>query len=235
MKKMHLILQAKGGVGKSLLTYLFALTKAHKPDTLFVDVDSSTKTSTRQLVFLRENQLESISLLNNHEMLVRDIFIKYLESVSQTNFKEIFFDFGAPESEQFPALMKHDIPFKLFLEKIGYKAHFHIVVAGGGSYFASMDYLQKIGLVINNEFPITVWKNITSFNNSENLASELEETCKSTGLKLAQFGDFEPHSSLGSEILGNISKGIPIEKYWIGAGMKINYELKLNFNYEQSI
>lgn len=233
--KLHFILQAKGGVGKSLLTYLMAQTQVQNPNVLFVDVDVSTKTTTRQLKFLNENQLEAVSLLDRHEKLVRDRLIDYLQSLKQTNYSEVYFDFGAPESEQFPALISKDIPFKKFMDKLGFQAHFHIVIAGGGAYFASIEYLRKIGLAINGKFEITVWKNITSFDNMENLAEELENNCKSKNRVLAQFGDFEPHSSLGGEILENISLGLSLEDYGIGASLKMYQELKENFNYECKI
>ena len=235
MKKLHFILQAKGGVGKSLLSYLLAQTQSQNPNVLFVDVDASTNTSTRQLKFLDERQLEAVSLLDSHEKLVRDRFIEYLESLKKTNFSEVYFDFGAPESEQFPVLVSKDIPFKKFMDICDYEAHFHIVIAGGGAYHASIEYLRKIGLAINGAFEITVWKNITSFENKEKLAQELEENCKSRNHTFAQFGDFEPNSSLGSEILENISLGLPLKDYGIGASLKMYQELKENFNYEYEI
>lgn len=235
MKKLHFILQAKGGVGKSLLTYLLAQTQVKNPTVLFVDVDASTQTSSRQLKFLNENQLEAVSLLDRHEKLVRDRFIDYLESLKDTQYSEIYFDFGAPESEQFPALISKDIPFKKFLDKLNLEAHFHIVIAGGGAYYASIEYLRKIGLAINGNFQITIWKNITSFDNMETLAIELEKNCMSKNQKLAQFGDFEPHSSLGAEILENICLGLPMDKFGIGASLKMYQELKDNFNYDFEI
>jgi hypothetical protein len=235
MKKLHFILQAKGGVGKSLLTYLMAQTQSQNPTVLFVDVDGSTQTSTRQLQFLGDKKLETISLLDGHEKLVRDRFINYLESLQTTNYSEIYFDFGAPESEQFPALIKNDIPFKKFLDRLDYEAHFHIVVAGGGSYYASIEYLRKISLVMKGQFQLTVWKNLTSFSNLDILADELEKNCKARNQNLAQFGDFEPHSSLGSEILENISLGLPLEAFNIGASLKMYQELKENFNYDYEI
>lgn len=65
-RKINYILASKGGVGKSTLTYEWALYSTYKNhnDMLFVDLDNSTQTSTKQLKFLGENQLETISLLN---------------------------------------------------------------------------------------------------------------------------------------------------------------------------
>ncbi|WP_414617644.1 hypothetical protein [Dyadobacter sp. 32] len=117
-RRFNLILQAKGGVGKSLHTYLRALAEKDKIS-LFVDLDSSTQTSTRQLAFLGDERVETISLIDNREMLVRDIFIGYIESLMQAPFDEFFMDFGAPESEQFPALVSRDLAFKEWCDEVG--------------------------------------------------------------------------------------------------------------------
>src|SRR5687768_9776440 len=103
-RKFHFILQAKGGVGKSLHTYLRAMSEADS-SSLFVDVDSSTKTSSRQLLFLGQDRLESVSLIDKRDVLVRDLIVGYLESLVDCPFEQIYMDFGAPESEQFPALI----------------------------------------------------------------------------------------------------------------------------------
>jgi hypothetical protein len=92
---------------------------------------------------LGEDRTETLSLLNDKEVLVRDKFIAYLESLVDTPFNDIYFDFGAPESEQLPALIERDLPFKEFLDELDFQAHFHIVVGGGGAYTSSVEYLQK--------------------------------------------------------------------------------------------
>jgi cellulose biosynthesis protein BcsQ len=53
MKTVYLNVQAKGGAGKSMLTYLQALKQEANNKAAFVDLDSSTKTSSAQLKFLR--------------------------------------------------------------------------------------------------------------------------------------------------------------------------------------
>lgn len=49
MKKLSFIVQAKGGVGKSLLVYLIGLSEENNESSFFVDVYASTKTSCKQL------------------------------------------------------------------------------------------------------------------------------------------------------------------------------------------
>lgn len=112
MKQVHFILQSKGGVGKSLLTALIGQKKRQKENILFVDLDSSTKSTMRQLRFLGSGRIEDVSLLNEKDVLIRDNLISYLESLTESSFEEIYLDFGAPESEQFPSLVERDIPFE---------------------------------------------------------------------------------------------------------------------------
>jgi cellulose biosynthesis protein BcsQ len=143
MKKLHFIIQAKGGVGKSLLMYLFALKHHKRSECLFVDLDASTHTAKRQLTFVDQEQFDSVSLMDEKGLLVRDNLINYLQSASESEFEEIYFDFGAPESEQLPSLMEYDIPFKTFAELLDYEVTFHVVIGGGGAYNASVEYLLK--------------------------------------------------------------------------------------------
>jgi len=51
MKSFYFNIQSKGGSGKSMLTYLQALKHEKNEKAAFVDLDSSTQTSTRQLHF----------------------------------------------------------------------------------------------------------------------------------------------------------------------------------------
>jgi hypothetical protein len=232
MKKLNFIVQAKGGVGKSLLVYLIGLSEENNENSFFVDVDASTKTSCKQLQFLGENRFESLSILNNQEYLMRDILISYLESIASSKFDEYYFDFGAPESEQLPALIFRDLPFKEFLDAMGFVAHFHVVVSGGGSYAACTDYLMKIHKVLKGEFAITVWKNIYGFGGWETLSAELEHNCQAINVELLEFGDFEPNSNLGGQIMDQIRRGKPLEDYSWGAKLKMTMELRQHFNYQ---
>ncbi|MHA4737086.1 P-loop NTPase family protein [Dyadobacter sp. MSC1_007] len=232
MKQLNFILQAKGGVGKSLLTYLLAVAEQNSEKSLFVDLDSSTGTSTRQLRFLGDLRTEAVSLLNEKQVLVRDSLISYLESLAETPFDRIYFDLGAPESEQLPALIERDIPFKDFVDELGCKANFHIVIGGGGMYKSSVDYLQKLLMALQNEFEVTVWQSITTFNNFAQLGEELERNCKALGLRFRKFADFDPGSNLGSHILDGIRKGYSIGEYQTGAKLRLKKELNDHFKDE---
>ncbi|SDG29946.1 hypothetical protein SAMN04487996_11781 [Dyadobacter soli] len=65
-------MQAKGGVGKSILMYLFALKHYQDSKCLFIDVDASTQTSTRQLKFVQQDQSDVASFPDEKGLLIRD-------------------------------------------------------------------------------------------------------------------------------------------------------------------
>lgn len=230
-RKINYILASKGGVGKSTLTYEWAVYSTHKNrnDILFVDLDNSTQTSTKQLKFLGENQVETISLLNEKEVLVRDNLVSYLESLSASPFKEIVFDLGSPESEQIPALIERDIPFAEFMGELGFKAIFNVVIGGGGAYRASVEYLQKLLKALKGEFEVVVWLNITSFSKFPALEEELAKNCTKLGLKLKRFGNFDPSSNLGSSILDGIRKGYALQDYSTGTRLALKNDLIRTF------
>lgn len=230
-RRFHFILQAKGGVGKSLYTYLRALTETDR-SSLFVDVDSSTKTSLRQLTFLGEQRLESLSLIDKREVLVRDIFVGYIESLAESPFQEIFMDFGAPESEQFPALIARDLDFKTWCDELGYEAVFHIIMAAGGAYLSCGEYLEKMVTVLNGQFEVISWENLNTFKQYPSLSAELAARCHTMGIQHRQFGDFDANSLLGIQILDGIRNGYGLDQYGPGARIRLRKELRENFNYE---
>lgn len=232
MKKFHFIAQSKGGVGKSLLMYLFALKYGHKKDTLFVDLDSSTESSKSQLSFIDPDHFDMVSLSDDKEALVRDQLVSYLEELSLSQFQQVYFDMGAPESAQLPALIKYDLPMKEFADELGFEMIFHVVVAAGTAYKPSVNYLTQMMQTVGADFKIIVWKSITSFRKFPELADELEANCQKLGLEFRQFGDFEPNSELGGKILDGARLGLSLKDYQPGARMKLRGQLQLHFNHE---
>lgn len=231
MKQIHFNIQAKGGVGKSVLTYLQAIKYNENKNIVFIDTDNSTQTSSNQLKFLESNRTEKLSLLNENQTLIRDKLVSYLEKLASSKFEEFYFDLGSPESEQIPALLERDLPFKEFLDALGFQAHFNIVIGGGGAYRPSIEFLQKLLKAIKGTSDITVWQNITSFSNFPEIAEELKNNCEKMNIRYRKFGDFEPSSHLGSLILDGIRKGYGIDDYSIGAKLKLEKELNENFNF----
>jgi hypothetical protein len=232
-RKFHYVLQAKGGVGKSLFTYLRALSDENG-SSAFIDVDHSTKTSTRQLKFLGEERRESLSLINSRDVLVRDLFIGYVESLVNAPFEQIYMDFGAPESEQFPSLVSRDLDFKAWCDILENEVTFHIIIAGGGAYRACVEYLDTIIKTVDGRFRIIVWENMGTFKQFPSLAEELSKVCERFGLELRKFGDFDADTLLGTMILDGIRNGYKLDQYAPGARIRLMAELKNNFDHERS-
>jgi hypothetical protein len=228
--KVEIIVQSKGGVGKSFYTYFRALSVPNE-NSLFIDVDSSTNTSSRQLKLIGPDRLETLSLLNKKDVIVRDTFIGYLEDISKTNFSILYFDFGAAESQQLPALFR-EIPMLELCNELRLEVKFNVIIGGGGAYKASIDYLQEILSVTNGDFEIIVWANITSFSQFPSLLKELETNCKQLNLQFKQYGDFEPSTLLGGQVLDGVRKGYSLDDYSPGARIRIKKELKENFSHE---
>lgn len=232
MKKFHLIAQSKGGVGKSLLMYLFALKHGHNKDTLFVDLDSSTESSKSQLSFIDPDNFDMVSLSDDKEALVRDQLVSYLEELSLSRFEQVYFDMGAPESAQLPALIKYDLPMKEFADELDFEMIFHIVIAAGTAYKPSVNYLTQMIQTAGADFKIIVWKSITSFRKFPELADELEANCQKLGLPLRQFGDFEPNSDLGGKILDGARLGYGLQDYQNGPRMKLKGQLQTHLRHD---
>ena len=129
-------------------------------------------------------------------------------------------------------MIERDIPFKSLMDELHFKAHFHVVIGGGGAYKSSVDYLQKLLIALNHQFEVTVWQSITTFNNFSSLIDELRNNCETLGIRFRRFGDFEPSSNLGSQILDGIRKGYGIDEYQTGARIRLKKELNDNFKDE---
>lgn len=228
MKTINIVLQSKGGSGKSTYTALVALKYATDNSVAFIDLDNSTRSSMRQLKHLGENRLEFASLANEKDMLIRDNLVSYLESLVDAPFEQIFFDTSAGISQEFPAFIEHDLPFEEFLGMLNMTPIFHVVIAGGNAYAPCVEYLQNLYRVIENKSSIIVWANITSFNQHPELLDELKKNCSLMDLRFEKFGDFDPQSSLGNQILNNIRLGLPLEEYTPGAKLRMMKDLKDN-------
>lgn len=70
---------------------------------------------------------------------------------------------------------------------------------------------------------------MATFRKFPHLTQELRENCKDSGLVFRRFGDFEPESFLGAEILTGIRKGLALDTYTIGPRLRLQRELQINF------
>jgi hypothetical protein len=212
LKTFHFIIQAKGGAGKSFLTYLIAIKHEEDCRRTFIDVDSSTKTSKSQLRFLAgmDRRLAEIDLLDGYRKIARDRLFDSLQQLSELENEVFYLDFGAPESEQMPALLTLDLDqeeLKEFERHLLSEFVFHVVIAGGTAYTACMDYLMKIYKAVGNSFRILIWINANTFQTFPQQKEELLQLAGKCRLGVESFGDIEPNTELAHKITRIIERG----------------------------
>src|SRR5665213_1934163 len=222
MKTFYFNIQSKGGAGKSMLTYLQALKHENNVKAAFVDLDSSTQTSTRQLNFLAQqeaNRLFSVDIFDNLKKIEREKLYDVLQAFNSQPFEEIYIDFGAPESEQLPSLFSLDFSideFKEFEKELEARFVFNVVMSGGTSYASTFDYLKNLVCIVKGKFDIVMCLNELTFRNYPRLAEQLEEfptISKEIISKIIRFGDIHLDRNSGQIITENIRKGLGLSSY----------------------
>jgi len=213
MKTIYFNIQSKGGAGKSMLTYFQALKHEDDSRSCFVDLDSSTKTSTRQLRFLHsKHRLFEIDIYDNLKKIEREKLFDVLDILCRTDFDEIFIDFGAPESEQFPSLFDVDFTvgeFKEFETSLGAKFVLNIIMAGGPSYIPCFDYLKKVVGLVGDHFETYCYVNEQSFAGHKELMEEIDlfSNIVDVKLKIKRFGNIQTDRSSGQAIIEYATQG----------------------------
>jgi hypothetical protein len=234
MKKFYFNIQAKGGAGKSMLTYLQALHEQGNHRSYFVDFDSSIKSSHQQLKFLQGKtppRFAMMSLLDINERLDRQLLFENLFELSQKDYDNFYLDFGAPESDQLPALFSKDYTtqeFKQVADELNAAFIFNIVIAGGSSYEPCTDYLQRVVTLINGTFEVNMYVNQTTFAGSPELIGELKAFGNVQGNNIQsvkQFGGFDVTTAPHKSILQKIREGKGMEAYAFIEKIKIQKEI----------
>jgi hypothetical protein len=220
MKTFEFNIQSKGGAGKSMLTYLQALKHEQDPDALFVDLDSSTKTSVKQLRFIGlKKRVIEVDMLDRIRKIEREKLFEVLESLQGMPYDHVFIDFGAPESEQLPGLFSIDYTmdeFCGFAQELDAEFRFNVVMAGGTAYRSCFDYLKRITELVEGRFPVTAFVNEYTFQHYEHLIDEIRAFTEATeGLVEAvrPFGDIHTDRNSGQQITDNVKEGRGIGDY----------------------
>ena len=234
MKQFQFNVQAKGGSGKSMLTYLQALKNEANQRSYFIDLDSSVKTSLQQLKFLQGQtppRFALMNLLDSRDKLDRQLLFENLLELCQKDYDEFYLDFGAPESDQLSSLFSRDYSieeFKQIESELTAQFIFNIVVAGGGGYEGCTKYLQKLSRLINGAFTVNIYINQSTFINHAHLVDEIKAFAKARKNEISAvkfFGDFDNTTSPHKNILRSIERGKGIEAFAFVEKIKILKEL----------
>src|ERR1039457_2408048 len=234
MKQFQFNVQAKGGSGKSMLTYLQALKNETNQGTYFIDLDSSVQTSRQQLKFLQGKKparFAMMNLLDGRDKLDRQLLFENLLELCGKDYDAFYLDFGAPESDQLPSLFSKDYSveeFKQIESELSSEFIFNIVVAGGGAYEGCTAYLKKLSGLLAGAFVVNIYINQSTFVNHTHLIHEIEAFANGrkneiTAVKF--FGDFDITTSPHKNILFSIEQGKGMEAYFFVEKIKILKEL----------
>jgi hypothetical protein len=170
MKTIHLILQAKGGVGKSLFTWFVAHAEK-ETKTSFIDLDESTHTSANRLETIVGNKrIRHVEILNDSKRLEREKIIGLFESLSKAQSPNIFIDFGASESEEFKKLLEFDIPSDILKDemiRMDLDLRIFVVIAGRDAFIACFNYFQLLSQQLSVHFKTIILLNEGTFGSFE--------------------------------------------------------------------
>ena len=179
MKQINLIVQSKGGVGKSLLLWFIAqIEKDNK--SIFIDLDESTQTSSNRLEFLGEGRVKAIKILDANKKLEREKILDLFETLSKTKATEFFIDFGAPESQELLKVFTHDIDAQTLAEaltEMGVKLRIFVVIAGRDALRSCMDYYTNLHTSLDGKitvFPLINEGTLGGIEKIEELKTQLE-------------------------------------------------------------
>jgi hypothetical protein len=168
MKKVHLILQSKGGCGKSLLTWFLANLYASDETVLFMDVDDSTKTSSTRLDNILGSQDRCVfyPILNDKKQLERELFLGMFEGIAGLKVNQVFLDFGAPESDEFRKLLQYEISADSLvaeLQRLNIELVLLVVVAGQDAFHSCMNFMQSLTELVEGKIAIKLLMNEGTF------------------------------------------------------------------------
>lgn len=85
-KTIHLICQAKGGVGKSFLTYLVYHKYKQDDSVAYLDLDNTNQTTLSRL----KDKARSFNVLDAKKKINREAFLAMIENISLAKSKDTF-------------------------------------------------------------------------------------------------------------------------------------------------
>ena len=191
MKQVNLVLQSKGGVGKSLFIWFVAQNQKEEK-TNFIDLDESTRTSSARLAgVVGQERVRSFQILNEYKKLEREKIIALFEGLATAKSNKYYIDFGAPESAEFLHLLQHDVPADILhqeLTGLGIQLRVFVVVAGRDALQSCVNYYDNLSAALAGQFPVTMLVNMGTFGGIET-ADKAVEKLKELGIGPKQFGD----------------------------------------------
>ena len=140
MKNIYIIVGGKGGIGKSVLSFLFA----HKhPDAVIYDLDSKNESTFKQLAFMK---VKKFSFYSESGDLEKERFFEIITKVTENKEKNILLDCGGGESIAITNMLEHIDIIDLIdvLESLDAKITFLNVISGGDNFNITTDFTNLL-------------------------------------------------------------------------------------------
>jgi hypothetical protein len=156
-KQVTVLCQSKGGIGKSYAVWNFAYMYQSNEEVIFIDLDESTKTSSRLSALVGSHRISHYSLLDEHQKIERESFLNMMELFSKANYQKMYVDFGAAESEEFLKFLQFDFSaetLRYICQELGIDLRFNIILAGNDTLNACVNYSIQLTDVLKDYFPI---------------------------------------------------------------------------------
>jgi hypothetical protein len=185
MKKLILVTQAKGGTGKSALTYVLS---QQNPEAIILDTDDIFQTIS---TLLPERNPTLFSFLSSYKYPDRGHFANLFEMVEKSAHQVFICDLSPIVAHQLLFFLTNEYNnireyLTEIFEGMGFDLELHIVTAGGkGNFKPTMSYLENIYLNAHKDCTIKIYKN-TYFPYSNSEEQLLKTYARERNLKLAQ-------------------------------------------------
>ncbi len=222
-KTIHLICQAKGGVGKSFFTYLVYHKYKHDQTVAYLDLDNTNQTTLSRL----KDKARSFNVLDAKRKINREAFLSLIENISLARAKDTFWvDMGATESIEFLNMLTQTYPADVLKEEfdqLGIDLHFDVIISGGDVYTACIKFLNQLSQTVSGVFAITCWINKGRFN--ADLDSDYLDQIRqfsSQAISVKQFGSTENEES-DARLIELIKNGTEIDPARLSLATRIKY------------
>lgn len=153
MARIHIILNAKGGIGKSFIaSLLIQYFQDQKANVLGIDTDPNNST----IVNTKALNAKFLELLNEDGVLQRVGFDKIIDEIDKVKPDECIIDSGATTFNDFSQYLKENACIELF-ESMGLEVLIHVPITAGQEQLDTLEGL--INIVNSFNCKIIVWKN----------------------------------------------------------------------------
>lgn len=154
MAKIHIILQGKGGVGKSVIAAAIAQYKMSKGQTpLCIDTDPVNATFEGYSAL----NVHRLNILENDEINTRN-FDALIEKISSTEDNDVVIDNGASSFVPLAHyLISNEVPE--LLKEMGHELIIHCVITGGQSLTDTVSGFSQLVAQFPEEAGFVVWLN----------------------------------------------------------------------------